>query len=84
MANANYVSQEDQTQVILTTKGSTKVVETISNYPITVVPRIKKKVDLKKVPNQTDDTPKTKKRYYYEKTSNYVSYARAKQLGLVK
>lgn len=45
---------------------------------------IKKKVDLKKVPNQTDDTPKTKKRYFYEKTGNYVSYARAKQLNLVK
>jgi hypothetical protein len=50
----------------------------------TVTLKTKKKVDLKKVPFQTDDTPKTKRRYFYEKTGNYVTYARAKQLNLVK
>ena len=81
MTKTAYLSQEDNTQVILSEKGTTKVAETVT----TVYPRTpKKKVDLKKVPNQTDDTPKTKRRYFYEKTGNYVTYARAKQLGLVK
>ena len=44
----------------------------------------KKVVNLKEVPKyQTEDTPKTKKRYFYEKTGNYVCYARAKQLGII-
>jgi hypothetical protein len=44
----------------------------------------KKVVNLKEVPKyQTDDTPKTKRRYMYEKTGNYVCYARAKQLGII-
>lgn len=47
-------------------------------------PKAKKVVNLKEVPKyQTDDTPKTKKRYMYEKTGNYVCYARAKQLGII-
>jgi hypothetical protein len=83
MSNTSYVSQEDQTQVNLSTKGATKVAETITPFAQSLV-RPKRKLDIKKVPNQTDDTPKTKRRYYYEKTQNYVSYARAKQLGLVK
>ena len=83
MPNTSYVSQEDQTQVNLSTKGTTKIAEMISPFAQTLV-RPKGKLDIKKVPNQTDDTPKTKRRYYYEKTQNYVSYARAKQLGLVK
>lgn len=83
MPNTSYVSQEDQTQVNLSTRGTTKIAEMISPFAQTLV-RPKGKLDIKKVPNQTDDTPKTKRRYYYEKTQNYVSYARAKQLGLVK
>jgi len=83
MPNTSYVSQEDNTQVTLSTKGITKVAETVSPLVQSLI-RPKKKVDLKQTPNQTDDTPKTKKRYFYEKTGNYVSYARAKQLGLVK
>lgn len=83
MPNTTYVSQEDQTQVTLSTKGTAKVAETVSPLVQSLV-RPKKKVDLKVVPNQSEDTPKTKKRYFYEKTGNYVSYARAKQLGLVK
>lgn len=44
----------------------------------------KKLVNLKEVPKyQTEDTPKTKRRYFYEKTGNYVCYARAKQLGII-
>lgn len=44
----------------------------------------KKAVNLKEVPKyQTEDTPKTKRRYMYEKTGNYVCYARAKQLGII-
>lgn len=44
----------------------------------------KKVVNLKEVPKyQTEDTPKTKRRYMYEKTGNYVCYARAKQLGII-
>ena len=47
-------------------------------------PKVKKAVNLKEVPKfQTEDTPKTKRRYMYEKTGNYVCYARAKQLGIV-
>jgi hypothetical protein len=47
-------------------------------------PKAKKLVNLKEVPKyQTEDTPKTKKRYMYEKTGNYVCYARAKQLGII-
>jgi hypothetical protein len=47
-------------------------------------PKAKKVVNLKEVPKyQTEDTPKTKKRYMYEKTGNYVCYARAKQLGII-
>jgi hypothetical protein len=46
--------------------------------------KAKKVVNLKEVPKyQTEDTPKTKKRYMYEKTGNYVCYARAKQLGII-
>ena len=82
MPNTSYMS-EDNTQVNLSTKGSVKVAETISHFAPTYPRTVKKKVDLKKIPNQTDDTPKTKRRYFYEKTQNYVSYARAKQLGLV-
>ena len=33
--------------------------------------------------NKTEETPKTKRRYMYEKTGNYVCYARAKQLGII-
>jgi hypothetical protein len=83
MPNTSYVSQEDQTQVNLSTKGTTKIAETITPLAQSLI-RPKRKLDIKMVPNQTDDTPKTKKRYFYEKTGNYVSYARAKQLGLVK
>jgi hypothetical protein len=44
----------------------------------------KKVVNLKEAPKfQTEDTPKTKRRYMYEKTGNYVCYARAKQLGII-
>jgi len=82
MQNKSYVA-EDGTQVDITTKGSVKVVETVTPFVQSLI-RPKKKVDLKELPNQTEDTPKTKKRYFYEKTGNYVSYARAKQLGLVK
>lgn len=47
-------------------------------------PKAKKVVNLKEVPKyQTEDTPKTKKRYLYAKTGNYVCYARAKQLGII-
>jgi hypothetical protein len=47
-------------------------------------PKAKKVVNLKEVPKyQTEDTPKTKKRYMYAKTGNYVCYARAKQLGII-
>jgi hypothetical protein len=47
-------------------------------------PKAKKVVNLKEVPKyQTEDTPKTKRRYMYEKTGNYVCYARAKQLGII-
>ena len=84
MTNINYTSQDDNTQVTLRTVGATKVAETTT--AIMLDPSLrkpKKKVDLKKVPNQTDDTPKTKKRYFYEKTGNYVTYARAKQLNLI-
>lgn len=46
--------------------------------------KAKKVVNLKEVPKyQTEDTPKTKRRYMYEKTGNYVCYARAKQLGII-
>jgi hypothetical protein len=83
MQNTSYVSTDDNTQVNLSTKGEIKVVETLSPLVQSLV-RPKKKVDLKQTPNQVEDTPKTKKRYFYEKTGNYVSYARAKQLGLVK
>ena len=44
----------------------------------------KKVVNLKELPKyQTEDTPKTKGRYMYEKTGNYVCYARARQLGII-
>lgn len=47
-------------------------------------PKTKKVVNLKEAPKyQTEDTPKTKRRYMYEKTGNYVCYARAKQLGII-
>ncbi len=47
-------------------------------------PKAKKLVNLKELPKyQTEDTPKTKRRYMYEKTGNYVCYARAKQLGII-
>ena len=47
-------------------------------------PKAKKLVNLKEVPKyQTEETPKTKRRYMYEKTGNYVCYARAKQLGII-
>jgi len=47
-------------------------------------PKAKKVINLKEVPKyQTEDTPKTKKRYMYAKTGNYVCYARAKQLGII-
>lgn len=46
--------------------------------------KAKKPINLKEVPRfQTEDTPKTKKRYMYAKTGNYVCYARAKQLGII-
>jgi hypothetical protein len=46
--------------------------------------KAKKVVNLKELPKfQTEDTPKTKRRYMYEKTGNYVCYARAKQLGII-
>lgn len=83
MSNTSYVSQEDQTQVTLATKGNIRVAETVSPLVQSLI-RPKKKIDIKQTPNQSEDTPKTKKRYFYEKTGNYVSYARAKQLGLVK
>lgn len=82
MQNKSYVA-EDGTRVDISTKGSVKVVETVNPLVQSLI-RPKKKVDIKATPNQTEDTPKTKKRYFYEKTGNYVSYARAKQLGLVK
>ena len=47
-------------------------------------PKAKKLVNLKEAPKyQTEETPKTKRRYMYEKTGNYVCYARAKQLGII-
>jgi hypothetical protein len=47
-------------------------------------PKAKKLVNLKELPKyQTEETPKTKRRYMYEKTGNYVCYARAKQLGII-
>jgi hypothetical protein len=54
--------------------------------PVTVgvTYKTKKVVNLKELPKfQTEDTPKTKRRYMYEKTGNYVCYARAKQLGII-
>lgn len=54
--------------------------------PVTVgvTYKAKKVVNLKELPKfQTEDTPKTKRRYMYEKTGNYVCYARAKQLGII-
>jgi len=77
---------EDKTEVTISKRGNTTVVETInSTQPGKLtVPKQKKKVDLKVMPKfQSEDTPKTKKRYIYPKTGNYVCYARAKQLGLV-
>lgn len=85
MTNKTYISQEDNTEVTIRKEGATTIVETAAPIPPDLkVRKFRKQVDLKKVPNQTDDTPKTKKRYYYEKTGNYVTYARAKQLGLVQ
>lgn len=47
-------------------------------------PKVKRVVNLKEIPKfQTEDTPKTKRRYMYTKTGNYVCYARAKQLGII-
>ena len=47
-------------------------------------PKAKKVVNLKELPKyQTEETPKTKRRYMYEKTGNYVCYARAKKLGII-
>jgi len=57
-----------------------------SEAPVTVgvTYKAKKVVNLKELPKfQTEDTPKTKRRYMYEKTGNYVCYARAKQLGII-
>jgi len=57
-----------------------------SEAPVTVgvTYKPKKVVNLKELPKfQTEDTPKTKRRYLYEKTGNYVCYARAKQLGII-
>lgn len=57
-----------------------------SEAPVTVgvTCKAKKVVNLKELPKfQTEDTPKTKRRYMYEKTGNYVCYARAKQLGII-
>ena len=50
MPNTSYVSQEDQTQVTLSTKGTAKVAETVSPLVQSLV-RPKKKVDLKVTPN---------------------------------
>ena len=87
MSQTNYTSRDADgsiSEINISNKGKSVVAEVTTITPEETTPRkIKKKVDLKKVPNQTDDTPKTKRRYYYEKTANYVSYARAKQLGLV-
>jgi len=63
------------------------ITQTSTEVPVTVgvsYAKAKKVVNLKEVPRfQTDDTPKTKRRYMYEKTGNYVCYARAKQLGII-
>lgn len=87
--SSNYTSVDmdgTMSSVEITKQGNSKVVEVTTTTPNEATAKpAKKKVDLKKVPAyQTDDTPKTKRRYFYEKTGNYVSYARAKQLGLVK
>lgn len=61
--------------------------QALTEAPVTVgvtYPKAKKVVNLKELPKyQTEDTPKTKRRYMYEKTGNYVCYARAKQLGII-
>ena len=63
-----------------TTQASTEAQVTVG----VTYPKAKKVVNLKEVPKyQTEDTPKTKRRYMYEKTGNYVCYARAKQLGII-
>ena len=77
---------EDQTEVTISKQGNSVIVETTDTTKPekAIVAKPKRKVDLKAVPKfQTEDTPKTKKRYIYPKTGNYVCYARAKQLGLV-
>ena len=62
-----------------TTAQSTEATQVSVGYS-----KPKKLVNLKEVPKyQTEDTPKTKRRYFYEKTGNYVCYARAKQLGII-
>lgn len=90
--NKTFASQEktengiETTTVSISKVGSTTVVETEGPgdpKTVMVTRKPRKAVDLKAAPKQTEDTPKTKKRYFYEKTGNYVSYARAKQLGLV-
>lgn len=84
-----YLAKEEdgtKTSVTVSKQASATVVETASdveNKTMPITRKTKKPVDLKAAPRQTEDTPKTKKRYFYEKTGNYVSYARAKQLGLV-
>lgn len=84
-----YLTKEDdgtKTTVMVTKQAGSTVVETsaeVENKTMPITRKTKKPVDLKAAPRQTEDTPKTKKRYFYEKTGNYVSYARAKQLGLV-
>ena len=88
MSQTNYISRDadgTMSEVSITKQGKVTVAEVTTTTPqeLNQPVKAKKKVDLKKVPNQTEDTPKTKRRYFYEKTGNYVSYARAKQLGLV-
>lgn len=85
----SYLAKEDdgtKTAVTVTKQAGVTVVETSTDVESKTMPitrKTRKSVDLKVTPRQSEDTPKTKKRYFYEKTGNYVSYARAKQLGLV-
>lgn len=84
--NKTFIANEadgTKTEVSISKVGETSLVETNNLAEVPVTRKSKKPVDLKAIPKQSDDTPKTKKRYFYEKTGNYVSYARAKQLGLV-
>lgn len=95
MTNVNFVAKEaDGTSTLVTSKkqGTSVIIETVTNYKageeklltITRKSKAKKSVNLKAEPRQTEDTPKTKRRYLYVKTGNFVCYARAKQLGIVK